>query len=382
MASTLADSPPAGQPEPAVTPGATQPGGTGTPPPGQAAQAAPPPPAVAQGCRRCGAALLPGQDWCLQCGAGAPGSLGAPGWRPTLTVLGAVLVLVLGAAGAAYAALSEGSAKGHLVTTVVAQAPPPVSTTAPSTPTSPLPSTHGGFAHTPKVSKGLLGLGSAKPPKIPLTAVTPKASEKLTTPTTGTGTSKAGESTKKTTTPSGKTGTGTGSGKGQTGETNEESQQSAIELDTDAAQTYDPYEYPASWFGDPSLAIDDDPTTPWTAQVNPATAPAMAEGLSIDLKSKQKVSAWQLITTTPGMTVQVYGAESATQPTSITDPAWIPLSSPRVVKKHKLRLALRDSGKAFTFITLWISKAPKSAVGTPEAPGHVDVDEVELFPTS
>jgi hypothetical protein len=317
-----------------------------------------------------------GQDWCLQCGAGAPGSLGAPGWRPALTALGVVLVLALGAAAAAYAALNEGPAGGHVMTTTVAQTAPPVST-VPSTPTGTPPITPGVPATTPK-AKSPLGLGTAKPPKIPLTALTPKASEKSTTPT---GTGKASEPTKTTTTPSSTTGTGNGTGTGKTGETSEESQQAAIELDTNAAQTYNPYEYSPSWFGDPSLAIDDDPTTSWTAQVNPATAPAMAEGLIVDLKSKQKVSVLQLITTTPGMTVQVYGADAAAEPTSITDPAWVPLSRPKVVKKHKLRLALRDSNKAFTFITLWISKAPKSAIGTPEAPGRVTVDEVELFPT-
>ena len=45
-------------------------------------------------------------------------------------------------------------------------------------------------------------------------------------------------------------------------------------------------------------------------------------------------------------------------------------------------VALRDSKDAFTFITLWISKAPQSAVGTAQAPGHVDVNELELFPTT
>jgi hypothetical protein len=322
--------------------------------------------------------MAAGQDWCLQCGAGAPGSLGAPGWRPALTALGVVLVLALGAAAAAYAALDEGPAKSHVMTTTVAQTAPPVSTVT-STPSSAPPITPVGPTSTPK-AKSPLGLGTAKPPKIPLTALTPKASEKSTT-TTGNG--KTSEPTKTTaTTPSSTTGTkSTGTGTGKTGETGEESQQAAIELDTDAAQTYNPYEYSPSWFGDPSLAIDDDPTTAWTAQVNPATAPAMAEGLILNLKSKQKVSVAQLITTTPGMTVQVYGANAAAEPTSITDPAWVPLSAPKVVKKHKLRLALRDSNKAFTFIALWISKAPKSAVGTPEAPGHVTIDELELFPT-
>jgi hypothetical protein len=106
----------------------------------------------------------------------------------------------------------------------------------------------------------------------------------------------------------------------------------------------------------------------------------MAEGLVIDMKNQQRVGALQLVTSTPGMRIQVYGAEGQTAPTSITDPAWIPLSSPRIVKKKRLRMSLRDASKAFTFITVWISQAPQSALGTAEAPGHVDVNEVELFP--
>ena len=51
----------------------------------------------------------PGQDWCLQCGAGAPGSLdaGGPSWRSAAAILTATAVLVLGAAAAAYAALNK-----------------------------------------------------------------------------------------------------------------------------------------------------------------------------------------------------------------------------------------------------------------------------------
>jgi hypothetical protein len=313
-----------------------------------------------------------GQDWCLECGAGAPGSLGTPGWRSAAAVLGAVAVLALGAAAAAYAALNKGTSGRHVVIEKVASVPTPAPTT-PTTPAFRFPATPGGATTTPRAAKGLLGLGGAKPPKIPLTASTPTTTTPaLKTTTTGatktTGTSTA--TTPTSTTPSG------------TGETTEESQQAAILLDTDAASTYNPYEYPASFFGDPSLAIDDDTSTAWTAEVNPATAPKMAVGLLIDLKSKQKVSVLQLVTSTPGMTVQVYGADGQSAPTSITDPAWTALSGPKLVKKKHLRLALRDSKDAFTFITLWISKAPQSAVGTAQAPGHVDVNELELFPTT
>src|SRR5205823_12193091 len=82
---------------------------------------------------------------------------------------------------------------------------------------------------------------------------------------------------------------------------------SPIVLDTNAAATYNPYAYPAAGFGDPSLAIDGETSTGWTARVDPAVAPKMAEGLTLELKSSRKLSAAALVTTTPGMTVQVYG---------------------------------------------------------------------------
>ncbi|HLM86178.1 MAG TPA: hypothetical protein VK272_08340 [Solirubrobacteraceae bacterium] len=371
MASLLVDSPPDSQ-------------GEQSPPNGSAVAQAPAasapdsdqPAGSSRSCASCGAQMAPGQEWCLRCGAGAPGSLARSGWRSAATVLAATAVLVLGAVAAAYAALSHRAGKSPVVTTTVAQVPAPTASVPATTATAPaggvggVPIAPGGVATTPTV-KGLFGLGAVKPPKIPLTAATPKGSS--TTPITGVSPTKTKVPTTTTTTPS------THAGKG-TGGTGEASQPTAILLDTNAAQTYNPYALPATEFGDPSLAIDGDPSTAWTAQVDPASAPSMAEGVLIDLKSKQKVSALELVTSTPGMTVQVYGTESATAPTSITDPAWIPLSRSRVVKKKHAHIALRDSKKAFAYLTLWISRAPTSAIGTPAAPGHVDVNEIELFP--
>jgi hypothetical protein len=317
--------------------------------------------------------MVAGQDWCLECGAGAPGSLGTRGWRSAATIAALVTVLVLGAVAAAVAALTKGHAKTAVVVRTVAQAPVPA---------TPVPTTPGAGTTTPGTTGTVPGTkvklppGTViKPPKISLTQVTPKASE---TPTT----TPPAETKATTPTSTAPTSTTPTSGAGTNGEkTNEESQQTAILLDTNAAATYNPYEYPATGFGDPSLAIDGDTSTAWTAAVNPATAPKMAAGLLINLKGKQKISAIQLVTATPGIRIQVYGANVATAPTSITDPAWVRLSPPRTLKKKRLRMSLRDSSKAFQFVTVWISQAPASAVGTAAAPGHVDVNEVELFPT-
>ena len=87
------------------------------------------------------------------------------------------------------------------------------------------------------------------------------------------------------------------------------------------------------------------------------------------------------------MTVQVYGANGQTPPTSITDPAWIALTPSFVEKKKHARIKLgatpaaAQAAKApYRFIVLWISQAPASAVGTPQAPGRISVNELELFP--
>ena len=373
MASLLVDSPPAhaGEYEQGDSTGASAgPGGVGGTPGSNASQT------VQRNCANCAAPLAPGQDWCLQCGAGAPGSLGgaAAGWPSSAAVLAATAVLVLGAAVAAYAALTHSSLKARTLTTTVAQVAPatPPATTTPVTPSK------GTSAQT---VKPVLPLGTVKPPKIPLTAAVPKPS--ATTPkipaNAPTATPTPSSTTKQ---PSSAGANGSTPSESTAGQSPNESQQAAILLDTNAASTYNPYDLPAAGFGDPSLAIDGDPTTAWTAQVSPATAPKMAEGLLINLKSPQRLSMAVIVTSTPGMTIQVYGANTSVPPTSITDSAWVTLSASTVDKKKDLRIGLRHSAKAFRFVTLWISQAPAASIGTEQAPGHVSVNELELFPVA
>ncbi len=300
-------------------------------------------------CSNCGHAMAPEQDWCLNCGTATAGSVAGSGWRPALGIAAITIALVLGAAAAGVAALSKKTPATPVMTTTLAQAPPvtttPTVATTPTTPTT----------------------GVTTPPKIPLKAVTPPPAS--TPSTASTPTTTTAEETKAKEEAS-KTG-GSGS---------EKKEPEPILLDTNAAQTYNPYGYPASEFGDPSLAIDGDSSTGWTAQINPANAPRLAEGVLIDLKTAQKLSVVKLITTTPGMVVQVYGANGHTIPGSITDKAWVPLSHSLTIKKRHARIGLKNKKKSYRYVTLWISRAPASAVGTPEAPGRVTVNELELLP--
>jgi hypothetical protein len=304
-------------------------------------------------CANCGARLVPGQDWCLACGTPAPGALTtrSPGWRSAALILGTTAVLVLGAAAAAYAALTQPSTPGQ-VTQTVAQAPAPPAATAPTT-TTPPPATPPATATTPAPAKAL-PLPASKPPQIPLTAT-----KALPTPKT-TGTTKAPPAAAKP--PS-----------------EAKPPQPAILLDTNAASTYNPSHLPESSFGDPSLAIDGETATGWTAQVQPATAPNMAAGLLIDLKDTQRLAAAEVITATPGLTAQVFGTSASTAPASITSPEWTALTKAEVIKNRHERIPLGHSSSGFRFVVLWISRVPASAVGTSQAPGRVSINELELF---
>ena len=82
------------------------------------------------------------------------------------------------------------------------------------------------------------------------------------------------------------------------------------------------------------------------------------------------------------MVVQIYGTTETQAPGSITDPGWVALSRPLAIKKTSTRFKLRKPKHGLPLVVVWISKAPPSAIGTPTAPGHVKVGEVELFPTS
>jgi hypothetical protein len=252
-----------------------------------------------------------------------------------------------------------------LITTVASSAAPVAPSAA--TPGAPAPSPPATL-RTPATPKPAIPVTPVKAPKIPLAAVTPKPAGTTSTPTPASSTGTATTSN-----PTSNPTTGGGSSSG-------ESQPSAIVLDTNAAATYNPYGYPASDFGDPSLTIDGETSTAWTAQVEPSVAPKMAEGVVIDLKSPRRLSALVLVSSTPGMSIQIYGAAGPKLPSSITDPAWAKLSPNLVDKSKHLRLTLRQPTKAFRFVTLWISRAPAASVGTPKAPGHVSVNELELFP--
>jgi hypothetical protein len=326
--------------------------------------AQPPADPSARSCANCGAPLQPGQDWCLQCGtaASAPGRSGVPRWRSGAVLLGSSAVLALAAAGAGYAALSKSKPRPKLATVTVphpAAVAPPAATPAPVTPPASL-----GAAATPKP---VLPAPAATPKVPPVVISPPKTTTPAITPPPSASNAPSNSGTSTSTTPS-------------SSEAASEPQANALLLDTNAASSYNPNNYPPTDFGDPSLAIDGETSTGWTAIVEPSTAPKMAVGLLLDLKTPQKLGSIELVTATPGMSIQLLGANGAAPPATIADPAWVKLTTSKLAKKKREHIALTTHGQKFRYVVLWISRAPAAAVGTPQKPGHVVVDEIELFP--
>lgn len=322
-------------------------------PPAPAAPAAEQAPAPERMCDNCGAPMRAQQDWCLECGAGAPDRLGRrPGWRSATTVVGATVLLALGAVAASYAALNSDSKKAVNRPAALAQAPPAVATPTPAPTTPPVAVTP-----TPALP------GATKPPKIPKATPTPTAAKPVATtpavtaPTTTTTTPKTTPApvTHHKPPPEGTPGT-------------------KIVLDTDAASTYNPYGYNPARFGDPARAIDGSTATSWTAGIDPST-PNLAVGLDLNLKTGQRVSKLDLVTTTPGMMVEVYGT-SGGQPPSITDPGWVHLSAPHAAKSHD-HMNLLAAGRAMRHLLIWITKAPPASGG--HAASFVAISEVNVI---
>lgn len=349
-------------------------------------------------CANCGAPMQEGQDWCVRCGAARPGLLRRrPGWLTGAAVLAATVLLVAGASVAAYAALSKSkpNARTRLALTPTTVTPTTPGTTAPGTTTTPGATT---TPTAPPTGTPATPTGAA-PPKIPTTTPTPEGpgkegSNPLFPPETEKGAkgSKAAKPSKSSGSGgSGRKGsseglTGQGAGGGSEGEKTNGSESKepegpeAILLDPNAASTYDPNAYPASLFGDPSLTIDGESTTAWTAAVQASLAPKVDAGVVLDLRTAQKLGSATIETKTPGITVEMYGANGANPPALLSDSAWKKLHGSRLLKKKSVTIKLKTKGAAYRFVLLWIVKAPASS--TAAKPGHVAITELELFPPS
>jgi hypothetical protein len=286
--------------------------------------------------------MAPGQDWCLECGIAAPGRLGAgAAWRAALTIVAAVLLLVGGAVAASYAALNS-RAQQTASSPAPPSAAPQVAQAPPTTTPAPAPVTPPATTSTPT------------PPPAPTTtsAPTPAPAATPATPAT-TPTTPA--------TPATPTG------------------HKPLNLGVDIASVYDPYKA-ATDQTDPSDSYDLNKKTVFTIST-PAGKP-MGVGLDYDLGSRQKVSRIYVRTTTPGFTIEVYGAKGGLPP-DILDTRWQHLASAKSAgtakgKKGLEKIDLKPG--SYHHIVLWFTTPPPAdAPGQASGTSTVGISEVRIL---
>jgi hypothetical protein len=297
--------------------------------------------------------MEPEQDWCLNCGTAAPGRLGErPGWRAASTVIVLAVLLVLGAVGASYAALTGDSQPKQTASTpaavppAAAQAAPPAATTQPPAATQP-PATTTAPAKPktlPKVKTPTSGATTGSP-------ITP-APAPAPTPTTSTPTT----STPTTSTPA--TGTGTGTGTTTTPTTPADTGPKPIEVNGDAGTVYDPFKRVKD-SGETTRALDGDTTTSW--YVDPTIPTQIAVGYVVDLGKLQGVRQINLQTPTPGFRVEVYATDETTPPPDILDTRWSHIkdvSNVGAKDSGKQKIVLGAGTSKYRNVLLWFTQPP------------------------
>jgi hypothetical protein len=323
---------------------------------------------VERPCPRCGAALAPDQEWCVECGAAAGDrSGGLPGWRTAAATIAACLVLASGAVAAAYAALSSTSDtdNGAVVANAAAApgdtgddlgAAPPIGA-APAAP-----------AATPPAS-------AATPPAATPPAATPPAAEApASTPAPA-------PAPAATPAPApAPTHSGSAKGEGDTAGAKDEAPLpeveqeplKLVELGPEAATTYDPAARPTLATADPKLALDGDAATAWTAPLAPEEIATPNVGLLIDLEDATAPRRLTVTPTTPGTTIHVYGTKQAEAPATLDDEAWTELAKQLDVE-GKTRINLGDGKDKVRQVLVWFAEGPV------DASPSVGISELKLF---
>lgn len=316
-------------------------------------------------CETCAGAMRADQDWCLECGAAAPGRLGGkPGWRGAFIVVAAVLLLVSGATLAGYAALTTKSERTAAAASAGNGAPIAQSDAAPATPPPAVVQTG---ATGPGVTPPAVTTPPAvvAPPIIPTQPPAPPANTQVKPPATpppAVATTPPPATSGTSTT--GTTGTATGS------TTAAAPKPEIVKFAKGAAATYDPNKRAGAEFGPAANAIDKSASTVWDVTV-PADGKPIGAGLTVDLGKPYSLRALKISTPTAGFEVEIYAAVSAKPkdlPEDVLDRRWVHLTTIKSVVDGKIVSLTHKSTKQFQLLLLYVTQPgdltdPRVAIG-------------------
>jgi hypothetical protein len=153
-----------------------------------------------------------------------------------------------------------------------------------------------------------------------------------------------------------------------------------IDLGVDIATVYDPYDSAVDQT-DPSDSYDQDRETVFTVTTD--VEKDMAIGLDFDLETPQRVEKVYFRTTTPGFTVEVYGAEGKLPP-DILDTRWKQLAirkSAGTAKGKDGLVKITFEPASYRHIVLWFTKSPPAGAdsGAPAESATVGISEVRIL---
>jgi hypothetical protein len=327
-----------------------------------APEAPPEQPPAGPTCGACGAPMQDGQDWCLTCGTAAPGRLGErPGWRAASTVIALTVVLVLGAIGAGYAALT-GDGKKKAPAPVAAA---PARQQAQVTPPPATPQTETGQAQSTPTTTTPKKIPKVKSPTTGSARGTPITPSRSTPSTSTPSTSVPSTSTPATSVPSTSTPAITPPSTSTPATTNPQSPQQPadagpqpIELAGDAGKLYDPYGR-AKASGEAERALDSDATTSW--YVDPKDAAQLGVGYAVGLGKLQGIREIELQTPTPGFRVEVYATDETDVPPDILDTRWSHITNVSNVGAKdggKEKVVLGAGTTKYRNLLLWFTEPP------------------------
>lgn len=140
----------------------------------------------------------------------------------------------------------------------------------------------------------------------------------------------------------------------------------ALDLDADAAATYDPYRRAAAAApSEPARVVDGKANTAWEAPV--AEDGSVRIGLALSLEQATRLSELELQADTPGFTVELYATRASELPPDVLDARWKHL---RDKKDVGVRQSLKIGG-AYRHVLVWITAQP--------ADTKVAIPEIQLF---
>ncbi len=364
VATLLADSPTAPSDEPKA-PDASQ-GAPQAPPNGAApAPAGTPdspvaPAPVAHACARCGAAMAPGRTGACSAAPALPAAIGSPSWRSAATILARHRRARAGRRRRRVRRAQQDTRPPRTWSPPPSRRPPRPPSPCPRRPRptrsaapAPIPTLPETTIQNPRRSR------SARPncraPKTTTTrSSTPAPSKRNQKPTP----------TRPKPPPAGRN----------------EPKPVAIVLDTNAAATYNPYDYPAGGFGDPSLTIDGDTSTgvdragrPRHRAQNGRGRADRPEGAAEALRAR----AHHLDARHDRAGLRRPGPDRA----HLDHRPRVGVAQPLAAWPRRSTCASRSKTPTRRSTSSRCGSArPPPPVGTAQAPGHVSVNELELFP--